>query len=347
MSQTKILVIRTVLLLLLTQLSGAAAAQGLESPGSRLVGERPNAAGEATAVSVSLYVIDIDAIDDVNQRFSVDMFINVAWQDSRLALPEDQRLGQSRTFPLADIWTPRGLIVNDRGLSPQLPQVADVDDLGNVQRRQRLSGELAVDLNLEEFPFDTQLLSIDVISYQYSPGELRLSAPIGLILDERPFSAAGWRFKKLDPELGEFRISAAGISRPRLTFFIQAQRESQYFMLTALLPMSLIVFMSWTVFWLPPNVIPARVGISTASIFSLIAFGLSVRLSLPAVSYMTRADTFLIGCMLMVFLALGVAVLGSRWASVDRLEDALRLNAAARWVYVLLFVAVVAGATVV
>ena len=345
MSQTKISVIRIVLLLLLTQLSSAAAAQGIESTGSRLAGERPNAAGTATPVSVNLYVIDIDAIDDVSQRFSVDLFINVAWQDPRLALPEDKRLGQSRTFPLDDIWGPRGLIVNDRGLNPQLPQVAEVDDLGNVQQRQRLSGELAVDMNLKEFPFDTQRLPIDFVSYQYSPGELRLSAPVGVIHEERPFSAVGWQFKMLEPELGEFTIPAADISRPRLTFFIQAQRESQYFMLTTLLPMSLIVFMSWTVFWLPPNVVPARVGISTASIFSLIAFGLSVRLSLPAVSYMTRADTFFIGCMLMVFLALGAAVLGSRWASVERLDDALRLNAVARWVYVLLFGIVVAVAT--
>lgn len=346
MGQSKILVIRTVLLLLLTQLNSAAA-QGLESTGFRLAAERPNAAGTPTAVSVSLYVIDIDAIDDVNQRFSVDMFINVAWQDPRLALPEDQRLGQSRTFPLTDIWGPRGLIVNDRGLSPQLPQVADVDDLGNVQQQQRLSGELAVNLNLEEFPFDTQRLPIDFISYQYSPDELHLSGPASLVLNERPFSAAGWRFKLLEPELGEFTIPADNISRPRLTFVVQAQRESRYFMLTTLLPMSLIVFMSWTVFWLPPDVIPARVGISTASIFSMIAFGLSVRLSLPAVAYMTRADIFSIGCMFLVFLALGATVLGSRWASVDRLAHALRLNAVARWVYVLLFVIVAAGATIV
>ena len=346
MYQTNLSVIRTLLLLLLPQLTSAAAAQGIESTGSHLAGERPDAIGGPTPVSVSLYVIDIDAIDDVNQRFSVDMFINVSWQDPRLALPQDQRLGQSRTFPLTDIWGPRGLIVNDRGLNPQLPEVAEVDDLGNVQQRQRLSGELAVNLNLKEFPFDTQRLSIDFISYQYSPSELRLSSPVGMIIDARPFSAAGWRFKMLEPELGEFTVPAAGISRPQLTFFVQAQREPRYFLLTTLLPMSLIIFMSWTVFWLPPDVIPARVGISTASIFSLIAFGLSVRLSLPAIAYMTRADIFSIGCMLLVFLALGAAVLGSRWASVDRLEHALRLNAVARWVYVLLFVVVVVAATV-
>jgi hypothetical protein len=103
------------------------------------------------------------------------------------------------------------------------------------------------------------------------------------------------------------------------------------------LPMSLIVFMSWTVFWLQPDIVPARIGISTASIFSLLALGFSMRLSLPAVSYMTRADIFVIGCTLLVFVALGVAVIGSRWASADRMEQALRLNAIARWTYVGLF----------
>ena len=75
---------------------------------------------------------------------------------------------------MSAIWTPRGLIVNDRGLNPQLPLVADVDDLGNVVYRQRLSGELAVDLDLKDFPFDTQNLLIDVISYQYRPDEIQI-----------------------------------------------------------------------------------------------------------------------------------------------------------------------------
>jgi len=40
---------------------------------------------------------------------------------------------------------------------------------------------------------------------------------------------------------------------------------------------------------------------------------------------------------LMVFLALGVAVLGSRMARAGRMDEALRLNAVARWAYVALF----------
>jgi hypothetical protein len=123
----------------------------------------------------------------------------------------------------------------------------------------------------------------------------------------------------------------------RLTYSIEAQRNSRYYILTVFLPVSLIVIMSWLVFWLPPDVIPSRVGISTASIFSLIAFILSIRMSLPRVSYVTHADLFLLGCTLIVILALAIVVMGSRWVKSDRLTDALRLNAWARGVYVILY----------
>jgi len=40
---------------------------------------------------------------------------------------------------------------------------------------------------------------------------------------------------------------------------------------------------------------------------------------------------------MLVILALGMVVIGSRWAKTDRMKDALRLNKAARWVYPGLF----------
>ena len=329
------------LLLIVTQFSTALGAQSLESIDLRLVAERPNPAGVATPVTLGIFLFDIDQVDDVNQRFGVDMFMAVTWNDPRLALPEDERNDQKRSLPMNEIWTPRGMIVNDRGLSAQLPRIADIDDLGNVVYRQRLSGELAVALELREFPFDKQRLPIDFISYIYSPDEVSLSLNTDISADAGSFSAAGWRLKILEPEYGEFTIPAIGVVRSRLTYYIEAQRNAQYYLLTMFLPMSLIVFMSWTAFWLQPDIVPARIGISTASIFSLLALGFSIRLSLPAVSYMTRADLFVIGCTLLVFVALGVAVIGSRWANSGRMEHALRLNAIARWAYLGLFCIVV------
>ena len=173
-------------------------------------------------VTFRLYLIDIDRIDDVQQRFSVDMFVIISWQDPRLALPEAERSGQNRTLQLDGIWQPRGLIVNDRGLVPKFPRVADVDDLGNVAYRQRLSGPLAADLNFKEFPFDTQFLPIDLTSYQYTPDQVRVSPDSDISVVAESFGAEGWQFKVLAPAIGEFR--AAEIVRPRLTFALEAKR---------------------------------------------------------------------------------------------------------------------------
>ena len=334
----------TALLLILAPLGSALAQAGPVLTDAQLIGERPNVNGEATEVVVGVFLIDIDVIDDVSQRFNVDMFVNIAWRDPRLALPEDMQSGQIRTLPMSAIWTPRGLIVNDRGLSRQLPLVVDVDAVGNVVSRQRFSGELAADLNLREFPFDTQRLPIDMVSYQYSPDEVRFSSAARIGANLTSFSAEGWQFKLLETEFGEFSVPVGDMVRPRMTFVVEAQRNSQYYLLTMFLPMSLIVFMSWTAFWIQPNVVPPRIAISTASIFSLIAFGFSIRLSLPRVSYVTRADLFVIGCTLLVFIALGMAVIGSRWAGADKMDRAIRLNATMRWIYVALYIAVATAA---
>ena len=327
-------------LILLASFSLTALAAEESLSESVLLGERPSINGEPVIVEIGVFVFDIDDIDDVNQRFSIDMFLVGRWQDHRLALPEVERKGQTRFMLLDDVWTPRILFLNQRGLKPQLREGVKVDDLGNVTFQNRLSGELAANLEFQDFPFDVQRLPIDIVSYQYTTDEMQFSPDSVITSLEDNFSIEGWHLKQLEPEIDEFTVPADGSKLPRLTYVIEAERDSDYYVLTMLIPMALIIFMAWTVFWLQPNIVPPRIAISTASIFSLLALGVSLRLGLPKVSYLTRADVFVLGCTLMVFLALGVAVLGSRWASSDRMEQALKVNAIARWVYMLLFVVV-------
>lgn len=324
--------------LLLSASLGAEASATLQISSESILGERPSRNGEPTNVEIGVFVIDIDDIDDVNQRFNVDMFIVARWHDPRLALPEAERKGKVRFMQIDDVWTPRILILNDRGVKQQLREGVEVDDLGNMKFQNRLSGELKVDLEFERFPFDVQRLPIEIVSYEYSTDEMQFSLTSAIVSREDKFSIEGWQLKMLEPIIDVFVVPADQSTLPRLTYLIQAERDSEYYVLTMLVPMSLIIFMAWTVFWLQPNIVPPRIAIATASIFSLIALGVSIRLGLPKVSYLTMADIFVLGCTLMVFLALGTAVIGSRWASSDRIQQALKLNAIARWVYMILFV---------
>jgi hypothetical protein len=327
-------------IILIASLSVEASAAVQAFPESMMLGERPSSNGEPTIIELNVFIFDIDEIDDVNQRFNIDLFVVARWQDPRLALPEAERHGKVRFMMIDDVWTPKILLLNDRGLTPQLREGVGVDDLGNMKYQNRFSGELKVDLEFEQFPFDVQRLPIDIVSYEYSTDEMQFSPDSAILSQADRFSIEGWQLKLLEPIVGVFVVPSGGTKLPRLTYFIEAKRDSDYYVLTMLVPMALIIFMAWTVFWLQPNIVPPRIAIATASIFSLIALGVSIRLGLPKVSYLTMADVFVLGCTLMVFTALGVAVIGSRWANSDRMEQALKLNAIARWVYLLLFVLV-------
>lgn len=315
-------------------------ASDLSSQASVMLGERPSLNGEPTVVDISLFIMDIDEIDDVNQRFSIDLFLNARWHDPRLALPEADRKGNVRFMKIDDIWTPKVLLINDRGMKNQLREGVEVDDFGNMKYSNRMSGELKVDLEFQKFPFDVQRLPIDLVSYEYTVDEMQFSTSTKIVGQSDRFSIEGWHLTDLEPVIDVFETPVDKTQLPRLTYIVEAKRDSDYYVLTMLIPMSLIIFMAWTVFWLQPNIVPPRIAISTASIFSLIALGVSIRLGLPKVSYLTMADIFVLGCTLMVFIALGVAVIGSRWANADRMEQALKINAIARWVYMLLFVVV-------
>jgi len=327
-------------IVMLSMLSVQVLASEFTPAESVLLGEPPSLNGEPTDVELSVFVIDIDEIDDVNQRFNIDLFVVARWHDPRLALPEAERSGEVRFMKIDDIWTPKVLLLNDRGLKNQLREGVEVDDFGYIKYANRMAGELKVNLEFQRFPFDVQRLPIDIVSYEYTTDELQFSVASTVVDQSANFSIEGWHLRQLEPVIHTFVTPVDKIQLPRLTYIIEAKRDSEYYVLTMLIPMSLIIFMAWTVFWLQPNIVPPRIAISTASIFSLIALGVSMRLGLPKVSYLTMADIFVMGCTLMVFIALAVAVIGSRWANSDRMEQALKINTIARWVYMFLFIVV-------
>jgi hypothetical protein len=104
-----------------------------------------------------------------------------------------------------------------------------------------------------------------------------------------------------------------------------------------LAPLVLLVLMAWSVFWIDPSLLPSQLAVSTASVFALITFRLSMRDLLPPVHYMTRGDVFLLGCTFLVFSAFGQAVLTGRLAKGGRESLARKLDRWSRWIYLAAF----------
>ncbi len=301
-----------------------------------LAGTRPNVGGPADEVTVGIGLLDIEGIDNKAQVFNVDLYIEMHWQDPRLAAYVDDT-SEYRRYAMDDVWTPRLVILNDRGLKPLLPDAVTVDRQGNVVLRQRMAGLLAVDLDLRRFPFDTQRLPIRIVSYQYSPEELVYSSESVLVARFDELSGGGWTFEGLEPETSVYRLRDDGPGTSLLTFTISAERDARYYIITLALPMTLILFLAWLVHWVPSDLVPPRMGMSSATVFSIIALGISFRLSMPQIAYLTAADQFVLYSTLLLIASLAVTVASTRRVKAGDQEGASRLSRVARWAFPVLY----------
>ena len=307
---------------------------------SSLVTQRPDPDAVPTRVSVGFFIIDVVEIDDVSQTFQADILATMSWTDPRLALPADAVDRADRVFALGQIWNPALTLVNRRSAHILAPDLARVTADGGVTFEARRFAELASPLDLREFPFDVQVLRMDIASTRYGPDEVELvvdDTASGRLGD---FSLAGWRI-----ELGEITVSQielqGGERRVRVVHHLNAEREGGFFVMKVIVPLGLIVFMAATVFWVDPENIGPQLGISTASVLTLIAFQFSLVRMLPPVSYLTRIDLFVLGSMMLVFLALAESIYTSRITKAGRHDDARRVDSFARAIYSAMFVLLV------
>ena len=223
------------------------------------------------------------------------------------------------------------------------PELVRVGAEGEVTASIRAFVTFSSPLDLREFPFDSQTLKMDVASTEYGPDEVALTVSREVTGRLEHFSIAGWDVEMADVEITALELES-GERVVRLTQRLTAERHTTYYVMKVIIPLGLIVFMAWTVFWVDPSDVGPQFGVATASVLTLIAFQFSLGRMLPPVSYLTQIDEFLLGATVLVFLALGEAVISSRMAKEGRGDQARRVDWHSRWIYASLFV-VLAGST--
>jgi hypothetical protein len=297
---------------------------------------RPEEWKGPTKAYFRVFVLDIDAIDDANQNFTANVYIKLRWKDKRLAHPD----GSVREIHLEGVWNPQLAVANRVGLvSRSLPEVVQVDPDGTVTYRQRYSGLFSQPLQLTNFPMDEHAFTIQFASAAYSTDELEFipdtpeyeGMPSGGSIAEK-ISLPDWKLLRYEVLASPYQpireIHAAGFA-----FRFVAKRYVAYYFLQMLLPLSVVVVMSWAGFWLQREQVGVRIGVATSSILTLIAQRFVLASLLPRLPYMTRMDYFTVGSTLLVFLALIGVVSTSYLAAINRDLMAERIDLSARVVF--------------
>jgi len=305
-----------------------------EIPGIR-TNERPDAGGPPTEVSVGIRMVDLTDIDDVSQTLTGDFAVFLTWTDPRLEGLEGCEV------PLEEIWTPGLRFVNSGRLFLGLPEEADIGPGGSVQYLQRYYGSLATYHNLRKFPFDDQTFRLSLISLEYGEEELQL------VVNERAtgrrdtLNISDWTVASVKGGTRRQHIEATDRTASAYDLDISANRQRVFYLWKIIVPLCLIVFMSWTVFWVNPAQFGPQIGLSATSMLTLIAFQFATTSMVPELGYFTTLDEFITGSTIVVFLALVQSLTTSYLVSQEKEKLALQIDRASRFVFPLGFAALV------
>ena len=305
--------------------------------GSQAIVERPAADEGPTKIYVSMGLMDVDEIDSASQSFEANLFYTLRWHDPRLAHegPGD------RVDGLDTIWHPQLQFVNQQRIFRTLPEVAHVSPEGHAIYRQRVWGPFSQPLAVRDFPFDTQGFEMRLacsyarpseIVFETDPEESTGLAPAFSLPD---WEILGW---EMDYEPYNPMEGSEGVASFALVF--HARRYAQPFIMKVILPLVLVVAMSWLIFWIDPAQAGTQIGVASTSMLTLIAYRFMVGGSLPEVPYLTRMDYFILGSTVLVFLALVQAVFTAVVAARNLPEQAANVDGVCRILFPIAFVAI-------
>src|SRR5467141_2484081 len=270
--------------------------------------DRPNADSGPTQISVGIWVADISNIDSAQQTFTAELAVVLRWKDSRLA-----HTGKGIVrYPLEQIWHPRLSIVNEtNSVSRKFPDSVEVDPDGTVTYRQRYAGAFTQPLRLQSFPFDRQTFRVQLVAVRYRPNEVTFVPDEDWIRNglQRAGGIApsitlpDWTVEKWETKPLTYALSP-GFEYSGYTFEFTASRNVQNYILKVILPLVLIVMMSWAVFWIDPVTSNSQISIAVTSMLTLIAYRFAVDSQLPRLPYMTRLDAFILMGTVLIFFSL-------------------------------------------
>jgi hypothetical protein len=314
-------------ILMVTSTVAAAAARAEEDCVPRLFSARPGAGIEPTLVLVSMYLLDISEIDDRDQTFRAEFYFGARWRDARLA--RGTAAENVCTFDLVDVWNPRLRLLNQREVAKRFADVVSVDSSGNVSYEQRFAGVFTAPGDVSAFPFDRRQLAVSMMASGFTENDISISFEEGRFGRRDFFSVANWSISDAEVDVSSIQLlEDANFTRARIA--VQATRMSRYYIWNALVPLMMIVFMSWGVFWINPSNIGPQIGLAATSMLTLIAYRFTLANVLPPVAYLTRMDMLLIALSGLVLLAFFEAITVGSIADRGRSELAGRIQALAR-----------------
>lgn len=205
------------------------------------------------------------------------------------------------TFKKIGLFNPQIKIVNlidaIAGMSRGESYLLSYDMWGQlsvVKRFSIINGKFKNNFKFQSFPFDAQRIGYEVMLVNNGWASERNTVLM-------PASHAyDFLFNIKNVDLNEWKHSGAdykntltadgGYDNNTVTYYHLIERNYSYYIFKIILPIVIILFISWSVLWIRPKEIEARLTVSIVCLLSLIAYTFIIDKDIPKLSYLTIMD---------------------------------------------------------
>jgi hypothetical protein len=271
-------------------------------------------------VAVQFFINRIFKVDDVSETVSLDFYLKLNWisEQWRGKTDDDFQANEKKFDP--EVWWEPGVEVTN-GI--EIEKQVDHDEAfwleypndGILAYTQRYIGTISAPMQLKQFPFDSQVFSINFESFHWKAEDCELLRLPAHALQYPPKSPLDrWITMSEDVRLQEWNIQSIEVKEvmKRYEFedrtYSQAQvcvsikRKYGYYVLKLMSILLLIVIMCWTVFLIPPQQFSDRLSIIVTLFLSAVAFNFVGASAIPRISYMTQFDLYVIWSYVLIVL---------------------------------------------
>ncbi|HYK64637.1 MAG TPA: hypothetical protein VEY94_06815 [Patescibacteria group bacterium] len=323
--------------------TSANAAQTVAGIATDQILQPPNQAdGKPIDVVIGLHVVNLAAIDEVSEQFQLNAYLFAQWIDQRLAFTPQGPQDQIRSYRPGQVWTPQLEMLNAAAPRARDEVSIMVSPDGTVRYAERLLVRLSSRFELRRFPFDSQRLIVLIHPFlTYGPSiKFELNDVSTWTASEfKSFSSlAQWHLTGLHSQVG-VAPTYGGLTIPEARFEIDVVRRSSFYVWKVFLPLLLMVFLSWAVFWIEAGDLSNQITVAVTTILTVIAFAFAISATMPRLPYLTYIDAFFLECYIFVFLAVvELMTVHVTHRSQVRRDLGLRIRSYSRWVIPAAFV---------
>ncbi|XP_071951888.1 gamma-aminobutyric acid receptor subunit beta-3-like isoform X2 [Antedon mediterranea] len=267
---------------------------------------RPDFGGPAVMVGVDMEIASINSFSEVNMEYTITMYFRQYWQDKRLQYTKE--LGNiSLDGRQADnIWVPDTYFVNDkRSFVHDITVKNRLIRLhydGTILYGLRITTVASCMMDLQHYPMDEQNCTLEIESYGYTTEDIMYRWEYGDNSIEGTENIDMAQFTLVDYSVQAKVQNFSTGDYSRLSIAFQMRRNIGSHALQTFLPCTLIVILSWVAFWINHEATAARVALGITTVLTMTT--ISVRQTLPRISYIKAIDIYLVTCFAFVFAAL-------------------------------------------